>query len=73
MGEKKTHPLAVRSEPGSSGALGMKSGDRVVHIPDGRACVADEFLHDGDALVTFEDGEHGIVKWNNLKPETERM
>ena len=28
---------------------------------------ADEFLHDGDALVTWDDGTYGTVKWNSLR------
>jgi NOL1/NOP2/fmu family ribosome biogenesis protein len=49
-----------------SGAFDMKEGDRVRYI-DGRIGVADEFLQDGDALVTWEDGSSGTVKWNNLR------
>ena len=59
------HPFAF---PGNrSGAFDMRSGDRVVHEPDGRTGVADEFLHDGDALMTWDDGTFGTVKWNNLR------
>lgn len=59
------HPIAL--EGNRSGALGMKAGDRVRHIPDGRTGTADEFLHDGDALITWDDGSYGTVKWNNLE------
>lgn len=60
------HPLAY---PGiKSGANGMKNGDAIRHKPDGRTGIADEFLHDGDALVTWDDGGHGEVKWVNLEP-----
>ncbi len=47
----------------------MKAGDRVVYSLDGRHGVADEFLHDGDAFVVFDDGEFATVNWSNLKPE----
>lgn len=60
------HPLAIE---GKNGANGMVVGDRVVHVPDGRRGVADEFLHDGDAFITFDDGQFATVKWNNLMPE----
>lgn len=61
------HPLAT---PGTrSGANGMKAGDRIVHTLDGRRGVADEFLHDGEAFVSFDDGGFGTVKWCNLQPE----
>lgn len=60
------HPLAIKND---SGANEMKSGDRIVYIIDGRHGVANEFLHDGDAFVTFDDGKHQTVKWNYLMPE----
>lgn len=47
----------------------MRSGDRVVYVIDGRHGIADEFLHDGDALVTFDDGKHEAVHWCHLMPE----
>lgn len=60
------HPLAL---PGNeTGAKGMRAGARVTHI-DGRSGVADEFLPDGGAYVTFDDGFWEIVNWANLKPE----
>ena len=62
------HPFAY--EGNKSGANGMKAGDRVVYEIDGRHGVADEFLHDGDAFVTFDGGECATVKWNHLQPET---
>lgn len=59
------HPLA---RPGNrSGALGMKAGDRIRMLA--RTGTADEFLQDGDCLVTWDDGEHGIVKWRGIWPE----
>lgn len=62
-----THPLAFSET--KSGANGMRSGDRVVYVIDGRHGIADEFLHDGDALVTFDDGKHEAVHWCHLMPE----
>lgn len=60
------HPMSI---PGKhSGANGMKAGDRVRYRLDGRLGVADEFLHDGEAFVTFDDGKHETVKWNHLEP-----
>ncbi len=63
----KIHPFAF--ENNKSGACGMKAGDRIVYVIDGRHGVADEFLQDGDAFVTWDDGTFGTVKWNNLYPE----
>ena len=60
------HPLAIIGH--HNGANGMKAGDRVQHTLDGRMGIADEFLHDGDAFVTWEDGSHDTVKWNHLIP-----
>ena len=60
------HPLALK---GQNGANGMKAGDRIVHTIDGRQGIADEFLHDGDAFVSFDDGTFETVNWNHLVPE----
>lgn len=60
------HPLAFPNN--RSGAFDMRAGDRVVHS-DGRRGVADEFLHDGDALVTWDDGSYDTVKWNHLRKD----
>jgi hypothetical protein len=65
----KPHPVACVGH--RSGAFGMKSGDVVVYSIDGRECRADEFLHDGDAFVTWADGTHGTVHWNHLRPTGE--
>lgn len=62
------HPLALRDH--RNGANGMEAGDRIVYLIDGRHGVADEFLHDGDAFVTFDDGTYETVHWNHLRPET---
>jgi hypothetical protein len=61
------HPFAQNNH--RSGACGMKNGDRVIYTIDGRRGVADEFLHDGDAFMSWDDGTHGTVKWNHLVPE----
>jgi hypothetical protein len=60
------HPLALSN---NSGAIGMKAGDRFVYLIDGRRGIADEFLHNGDAFVTFDDGSHETIKWNWMRPE----
>lgn len=61
------HPLAIPNN--RSGANGMKAGDRVIYAIDGRRGVADEFLHDGDAFVTFDGGIYETVKWHHLRAE----
>lgn len=58
------HPFSL---PGNkSGAYGMAAGDRVVYILDGRHGIVDEFLQDGDAYVSFDDGCCMEVKWHYL-------
>jgi hypothetical protein len=49
----------------------MQSGGRVIHL-DGRRGVADEFLSDGDALVSWDDGTFDTVRWNSIRPEGTR-
>ena len=61
------HPFAQPDK--RNGALGMKAGDRVRYRLDGRTGVADEFLHDGDAFITWDDGTYGTVHWNHLEKE----
>lgn len=61
------HPFAQTEH--RSGANGMKAGDRVIYVIDGRHGVADEFFSDGDTFMTFDDGSHETVKWNHLRPE----
>lgn len=61
------HPLAWPDN--RSGAFDMRAGDRVVYVIDVRHGVADEFLRDGDAFVTFDDGSYETVKWNHLVKE----
>lgn len=62
------HPFAL-SENRRNGACGMHAGDRIIYTIDGRHGRADEFLHDGDAFVTFDDGSYQTVKWNHLRLE----
>jgi len=61
------HPLSIPSN--KSGAFQFTSGDRFIYDIDGRCGCADEFLQDGDALVTFDNGCHEIIKWNMMSPE----
>lgn len=67
MTARPIHPLAFAGS--RSGANGMKAGERVIYTIDGRHGRADEFLHDGDALVAFDDGTNATVHWNHLVPE----
>lgn len=60
------HPYAITGH--QNGANGMKAGDRVRYKIDGRCGVADEFTHDGEAYMTWDDGGYGIVKWHHLEP-----
>jgi hypothetical protein len=60
------HPLAFPNN--RSGAFSLNAGDRFVYDIDGRQGWADEFLQDGDALVTFDDGTHDIIKWARMSP-----
>lgn len=65
------HPLAFpeRRSGGNSGAWNeVRSGDHVIDLISGRTGTLDECLHDGDALVTWDDGTCGIVRWHNLAP-----
>jgi len=61
----RPHPLAFKNPKG--GANGMKNGDIVAYM-NGRPVRMDEALSDGDALCTLANGEHSILKWNNLRP-----
>jgi hypothetical protein len=67
------HPYAIgpNAKVGASGAYGMRSGGRVVHTNGRRGC-ADEFLSDGDALVSWDDGTFETVRWNSIRPEDPR-
>lgn len=46
----------------------MKAGDRVV-LSDGRRGRADEFLQDGEAYVTLDNGSCVTVRWQQMSPE----
>ena len=61
------HPLAIPNN--RSDAFCLRAGDRFVYDIDGRHGTADQFLHDGDAFVTFDDGTWEIIKWNHMSPE----
>ncbi len=61
------HPFAFSNN--RSGAFNLNAGDRFIYDIDGRRGVADEFLQDGDAYVTWDDGTYGMVKWNHMSPE----
>lgn len=63
------HPLA-RSGNKTGFDLGepIHGGDRVLHR-SGKRGVMDEALHDGGALVSFDDGTFGEVKWRTLTKE----
>jgi hypothetical protein len=63
--DEDRHPMALRHR---SGAMGMQAGDRVRSKIDGRTGVADEFTHDGDTYMTWDDGTHGMYNWSNLEP-----
>lgn len=67
------HPLA-RPNNGTSiskspGVIGLRAGDRIV-LQDGRRGTADEFLQDGDAYVSLDDGTCATVRWQQMQPET---
>lgn len=57
------HPLAF--SPNKSGFYGIMSGDRIA-VGD-RTGWLDEALHDGEALITYDNGEHDIVLWNSVR------
>jgi hypothetical protein len=61
------HPLAFPNN--KSGAFNLNAGDRFIYDIDGRRGVADEFLSDGDAYVTWDDGTYGMIKWNHISPD----
>lgn len=50
----------------------INAGDAVLCQTDVglRICVVDEVLQDGDASITYSNGEHALVKWRQLiRPE----
>ncbi len=65
------HPAAINPRNGKNGAWSLRSGDRFVYDIDGRRGWADEFLSDGEAFVTFDDGTWEVIKWNLMSPEPE--
>lgn len=66
------HPLALPSKSGgNSGAWNeVHVGDEVICLITGKMGILDECLHDGDALVTWNDDTFDIVKWRNLAPRS---
>lgn len=58
------HPLSMPAN--RTGAMDMQAGDRFRYR--GRTGRVDEFLSDGDALVTFDDGEYAEIKWARMEP-----
>lgn len=46
----------------------MKAGDKVRCMFTGKTGTADEFLQDGDASVSWDDGSGGMPKWWHLEP-----
>lgn len=62
------HPLTLGRDI-RGGFYDYRNGD--ILFCKGRACRLDEALQDGDALVTFEDGSHDVVKWGELSREAE--
>jgi hypothetical protein len=62
------HPSAMIGN--KSGAFDLSAGDRFIYSIDGRHGRADEFLQDGDAFVTFDDGTYDTIKWNHMVQET---
>lgn len=61
------HPLAI---PGNhSSTMGVNAGDRFVYLIDGRRGRLDEATHDGDALVTWDNGAYDTIKWAHIRPE----
>lgn len=64
------HPLAMRTKSGgNSGAWNeVHFGDHVICLITGRIGTLDECIHDGEALVTWDDGRFGVTKWYNLAP-----
>lgn len=62
------HPFAAFSSAYRGGAKGMKAGDRIRYKIDGRTGWCDEFMHDGDAFVCWDDGTYETVLWHHLEP-----
>lgn len=65
------HPLAFNSRPsgGNSGGWNeVHSGDRIISLIDGRTGILDECLHSGEALITWDDGTFGEVKYHHIAP-----
>ena len=63
------HPLALKNpKGGADGGRGRMGNGDIVAFLNSRPVRMDEALSDGDALCTLANGEHAILKWNNLRP-----
>ena len=70
------HPLAFPNSRGGftdGNGNSVKEGDLVVYKFDNRMAILDEALHDGDAFITFEDGQCATVKWHHLAKLTKEV
>lgn len=66
-----SHPFAiVGHRNGGTNKFGqtMEAGCRVRNPFNGKVGVADEFLQDGDAYISYDDGTFDTVKWYHLEP-----
>jgi hypothetical protein len=66
-----SHPLAFtgrRNGGTNKHGVSISAGDRIRNPFNGKCGIADEFLQDGDAYITYDDGTHDCVKWHNLEP-----
>lgn len=61
------HPLCAFPN-NQTGALGMNSGDRIRCASTGKTGIVDEFLPDGEALVSWDDGSFSTPKWSQIEP-----
>lgn len=64
------HPLALKTNTvGNSSAWNeVRAGDHVICLDTGKTGTLDECLHDGEALVTWDDGTFADTKWHHLAP-----
>jgi hypothetical protein len=72
MAERRRHPLAWRAMSGNGFDLGrgrFTGDDRIICTLNGKHGYMDEAMHDGDALVSYDDGTFDIVKWGHLRKE----
>ena len=65
----KPHPLSFpENRGGFTDRQGQEvnAGDRVRYSINGKEGRMDEALHDGDAFVTWDNGDYETVKWHHL-------